>query len=93
MYATDDNNNSNHDNDSRRVLLQIEANFYSFVDTMLEFKRYNCAETVPLPELSAIQSLCRLLESFTFNGLAIEVPDRMELEKYNYILKLWFLFW
>lgn len=60
---------------------------------MLEFKKLNCVETIPLPELSAIVTLCTLLEYFTFNDLAIEIPTGLKSDDYDNLIKLWFLFW
>lgn len=60
---------------------------------MLEFKRLNCVETIPLPELSSIQSLCKLLECFTFKDLAKRIPVGIEEEEYANLIRIWFLFW
>lgn len=60
---------------------------------MIEYKNLNCIETIPLPELNSIQSLCKLLECFTFNDLATEIPTGLENNDYEYLIKLWFLFW
>jgi len=60
---------------------------------MLEFKRTNCVETIPLPELSGIESLCKLLEYFTFDNIAVKIPVGLEDDDYAYLINLWFLFW
>jgi len=60
---------------------------------VLEFKNLNCVETVPLPELSSIITLCTLLECFTFNDLAIKMPTGLNSDDYDHLIKLWFLFW
>lgn len=60
---------------------------------MLEFKKSNCVETILLPELSAVQSLCTLLEYFTFDDLAVQEPDGFEDGEYEFLIKIWFLFW
>lgn len=59
----------------------------------LEFKKLNCVETVPLPELSSIESLCKLLECFTSEHLSNNIPAGLINDDYEYIIKLWFLFW
>lgn len=60
---------------------------------MLEFKQLNCVETVPLPELSGIVTLCTLLECFTFSDLALKTPTGLKPDEYDHLIKLWFLFW
>lgn len=60
---------------------------------MLEFKKWNCVETIPLPELCAVVSLCKLLESLTFDDLAEKIPDRLINDDYNFLIKIWFIFW
>lgn len=65
--------------------------FASHVNVTLEFKRRNCEELVPVPELSAVQSLCKLLEVFATpqNGVTL-AEDR---EAFSSICKMWFFFW
>jgi hypothetical protein len=60
---------------------------------VLEFKKLNCVETVPLPELSSIITLCTLLECFTSNDLAHNTPTGLQPDDYEHLIKLWFLFW
>lgn len=71
----------------------MNINFRKYLNNMLEFKKMNCIETIPLPELSSVQSLCKLLECFTFNDLAIKIPVGVDQNDYEYLLKIWFLFW
>ncbi|XP_026819508.1 dynein heavy chain 2, axonemal-like [Rhopalosiphum maidis] len=70
----------------------VKKNFNKYVTAVLEFKRLNCVETVPLPELSSIVTLCTLLECFTSNDLAINTPTGLEPDDYEHLIKLWFLF-
>lgn len=60
---------------------------------MLEFKKLNCIETIPLPELSSIESLCKLLVCFTSKNLAVQIPIGLSDDDYDYLIKIWFLFW
>lgn len=71
----------------------MEHNFKKYINDVLEFKQYNCVETVPLPELSSIVSLCKLMEHFTFKNLANEIPPGLSPEDYEYLINIWFLFW
>lgn len=71
----------------------MDTNFKKYLNNLLEFKRINCIETIPLPELNSVQSLCKLLECFTFKNLAIKVPVGVEENDYEYLLKILFLFW
>ena len=65
--------------------------FEKFVDKILQFKRLHCEETIPVPELNAVQSLCKLLEVLATSKNGVELlKDR---EEFNAICKMWFLFW
>lgn len=61
------------------------------MDKILEFKRVNCEEIVPVPELNAIQSLCKLLEVLATRKNGVELRDNPD--DYSKICKNWFLFW
>lgn len=65
--------------------------FESHVNAALEFKRKNCEELIPVPELNAIQSLCKLLEVFATPQNGVELgEDRVA---FSIICKMWFFFW
>ncbi|XP_051176804.1 dynein axonemal heavy chain 2 [Leptopilina boulardi] len=52
--------------------------FERYVDKILEFKRLNCEEIVQVPELNAVQSLCKLLQVLAIqkNGIIFrDDPD------------------
>ncbi|XP_025195967.1 dynein heavy chain 2, axonemal [Melanaphis sacchari] len=72
--------------------INVKKNFNKYVTAVLEFKQLNCVETVPLPELSSIVTLCTLLEYFTFNDLALKTPTGLKADDYDHLIKLWFLF-
>jgi len=65
--------------------------FESHVDVTLEFKKHNCEEVVPIVELNAIQSLCKLLEVFATPQNGVELGDDYEI--FIFICKMWFFFW
>lgn len=66
--------------------------FDLYIGPILNFKRHYCEETVPVPELSSVAALCKLLSILATpeNGLPKEPED---IESYEYLAKLWFLFW
>ncbi|XP_050531221.1 dynein axonemal heavy chain 2 isoform X2 [Daktulosphaira vitifoliae] len=70
----------------------IRDHFDNYINKMLFFKKKHCTETIPVPELSSIVSLCKLLECFTFEQIAVKIPDNLDEEKYFYLTKIWFIF-
>ncbi|KAL6445588.1 hypothetical protein ACFW04_000847 [Cataglyphis niger] len=64
--------------------------FESHVNATLEFKRKNCEEPVPVPELNAIQSLCKLLEIFATPQNGVELGE--DHAAFSTICKMWFFF-
>nr|XP_012223058.1 PREDICTED: dynein heavy chain 2, axonemal-like [Linepithema humile] len=64
--------------------------FTSHVNVTLEFKRRNCEELVPVPELSAVQSLCKLLEVFATPQNGVELGE--DRDAFSSICKMWFFF-
>lgn len=62
-----------------------------FVDSTLNFKRTKCTETVPVPELNLVQSLCKLLEVLATPKNGVEMGE--DPDAYSSICKTWFLFW
>lgn len=65
--------------------------FGSRVDVTLEFKRRNSEELVPVPELNAVQSLCKLLEVFATPQNGVELGEDRDI--FSNICKMWFIFW
>nr|XP_034179953.1 dynein heavy chain 2, axonemal [Osmia lignaria] len=69
---------------------EMRNRFEEHVDPTLEFKRLKCEELIPVPELNAVQSLCKLLEVLATPQNGVEfVGDR---DSFNIICKMWFLF-
>ncbi|KAG7190743.1 hypothetical protein KM043_006815 [Ampulex compressa] len=60
------------------------------VDVTLEFKRQKCEEPVPVPELNAVQSLCKLLEVLATPENGVEVGD--DRDAFSIICRIWFFF-
>ncbi|XP_072759448.1 dynein axonemal heavy chain 2 [Anoplolepis gracilipes] len=69
---------------------EMNQQFESHVNAVLKFKRKNCEEPVPIPELNAIQSLCKLLEVFATPQNGVELgADRAA---FSLMCKMWFFF-
>ncbi|KMR01925.1 dynein heavy chain axonemal [Lasius niger] len=64
--------------------------FESHINATLEFKRKNCEELVPVPELNAIQSLCKLLEVLATPQNGVELGE--DRGAFSIICKMWFFF-
>lgn len=65
--------------------------FDSRIDVTLEFKRRNCEELVPVFELNAVQSLCKLLEVLATPQNGVELSE--DHDTFSNICKMWFIFW
>lgn len=65
--------------------------FKGRVNVTLEFKRHNCEEIVPVPELNAVQSLCKLLEVLATPQNGVELGE--DRDAFSNICKMWFFFW
>ncbi|XP_076632445.1 dynein heavy chain 2, axonemal kl-2 [Colletes latitarsis] len=64
--------------------------FGEYVNDTLEFKRNRCEELVPVPELNAVQSLCKLLEVLATPENGVEFTG--DKDAFAVICKMWFLF-
>ncbi|XP_066581151.1 dynein axonemal heavy chain 2 [Prorops nasuta] len=60
------------------------------VDNTLTFTRYKCEEPVPVSELHAVQSLCKLLEVLATPENAVQLED--DRDAYSTICRIWFIF-
>lgn len=60
------------------------------LDPILEFKKANCAEPVPVCELNSVISLCNLLDCFATKENGVNPADSELLETFG---KMWFMFW
>jgi len=65
--------------------------FESHVNVTLRFKQRNCEEVVPVTELNAVQSLCKLLEVLATPQNGVELGEDRDV--FSNICKMWFLFW
>lgn len=70
---------------------QMNQLFETHVNATLEFKRRHCVELVPILELNAVQSLCKLLEILATPQNGVEVGDDYDL--FAFTCKIWFFFW
>lgn len=72
------------------VNFQMQMYFDRYLQQILDYKRNNCEEPVPICELNGVISLCNLLECFATkqNGVDPENAD-----DFDTMSKLWFLFW
>ena len=64
--------------------------FNTYIAVILDFKRLNCQEIVPIPELAAVRSLCKLLECLATKE---NIPDPSDEDLFQTMTKLWFIFW
>ncbi|KAG5316465.1 DYH2 protein, partial [Acromyrmex insinuator] len=64
--------------------------FENHVNVTLRFKLRNCEEVVPVTELNAVQSLCKLLEVFATPQNGVELGE--DLFVFSNICKMWFFF-
>lgn len=62
-----------------------------FVDKILEFKQMKCKEIIPIPELNAVESLCKLLEIFATSQNGVELGEDKDV--FDLMCRLWFLYW
>lgn len=69
--------------------LQLQKLFDKFLKDMLEFKRLNCKELMPVMELSGVIGLCRLLDCFCTKEFGVDPAD---MDSFITCSKLWFLF-
>lgn len=65
--------------------------FESHVNVTLEFKRRNCEELVPILELNAVQSLCKLLQVLATPQNGVELGE--DRDAFAVICRLWFFYW
>lgn len=82
-----------HDRLSVTPYEQVNQLFEKYVNATLEFKRRNCNEPVPILELNAVQSLCKLLDVLATPQNGVELSDYEDYDGFSVICKLWFFFW
>ncbi|CAL7938030.1 unnamed protein product [Xylocopa violacea] len=71
-------------------IAQMRRLFDEYVDDTLEFKRRKCEELVPVPELNAVQSLCKLVEVLATPENGVEFTG--DVDMFANICKMWFFF-
>ncbi|XP_043512192.1 dynein axonemal heavy chain 2 [Frieseomelitta varia] len=64
--------------------------FNAHVDATLEFKRRKCEDLVPVPELNAVQSLCKLLEVLATPENGVQFTG--DVDMFANICRIWFFF-
>ncbi|XP_076240945.1 dynein heavy chain 2, axonemal kl-2 [Calliopsis andreniformis] len=64
--------------------------FDEHVDNTLTFKRLTCEELIPVPELNAVQSLCKLLQVLATPDNGVEFTG--DKDSFTNICKIWFFF-
>ncbi|XP_011309286.1 dynein heavy chain 2, axonemal [Fopius arisanus] len=69
---------------------EMKKLFHQFVDELLIFKKEKCSETIPIPELNAVESLCKLLTIFATAENGVELTTNRE--EFNFLCKILFLF-
>ncbi|XP_017772772.1 PREDICTED: dynein heavy chain 2, axonemal [Nicrophorus vespilloides] len=69
------------------TLMKYYFNYY--LNTILEFKRLNCQETIVTSELNLVVSFCKLLEMFATKENGIDITNE---ETFEDMIKIWFLF-
>lgn len=70
---------------------QMRKLFAEHVNATLNFKRRRCEELVPVPELNAVQSLCKLIQVLATPENGVEFTG--DKDSYANICKMWFFFW
>lgn len=70
---------------------QMNKLFEDRINVTLEYKRYNCEEFIPVHELNAVQSLCKLLEVLATPQNGVELGE--DRDAFSNICKMWFFFW
>ncbi|XP_065175861.1 dynein axonemal heavy chain 2-like isoform X2 [Sycon ciliatum] len=74
----------------QRSIEPLRRLFDKHVPSLLEFKRVNCKETIPVAEINSITSLCTLVDALATAENGVNASD--DEETYLRMLELWFLF-
>ncbi|XP_069015317.1 dynein axonemal heavy chain 2 [Embiotoca jacksoni] len=67
----------------------LELLFEKYLQSTLNFKKANCKELIPITELNAVTSLCRLYDSLAKSSSGVKTSDTENLGK---MVELWFIF-
>ncbi|XP_043277760.1 dynein axonemal heavy chain 2 [Venturia canescens] len=76
--------------DQPEFVEQMNEHFEWYVDKILEFKQLRCKEIIAIPELNAVESLCKLLDIFATRDNGVELGDDKDV--FDLMCRLWFLF-
>ncbi|XP_049764343.1 dynein axonemal heavy chain 2 [Schistocerca cancellata] len=68
---------------------EMRSYFERYGTLILDYKRLNCVETVPISDFNAMTSLCKLLECLATKENGINPADE---DNFPLMVKLWFLF-
>ena len=60
-----------------------------YIKPILQFKRQNCNELVPIVELNGIKSMCNLFDAFATKENGVDPPGD---ENFSRMCEMWFLF-
>ncbi|XP_034934334.1 dynein heavy chain 2, axonemal [Chelonus insularis] len=76
--------------DKPEFVEEMDRLFKQYVDKVLTFKKEKCHEIIPVSELNAVESLCKLLEVLATPENGMNSTD--DRDNFNLMCKLWFLF-
>ncbi|KAL5004476.1 hypothetical protein ScPMuIL_017932 [Solemya velum] len=68
---------------------ELKRLFEKYLVKLLDFKKHNCNELIPIAEMNGVTSLCKLFDSLATveNGV-----DKSDAENYVRMIELWFQF-
>ncbi|XP_014244414.1 dynein heavy chain 2, axonemal isoform X2 [Cimex lectularius] len=69
----------------------MKMHFDRYVNTLIKFKRTHCTETVPIPDICSVATLCKLLEILAPLDKCWD-KTKKDYETLRYGTKVWFLF-
>ncbi|KAL3846382.1 hypothetical protein ACJMK2_017380 [Sinanodonta woodiana] len=73
----------------KQLVEELRRLFDKFLVRILEFKRINCQELIPIAELNGVTSLCKLFDSLATQENGVDPSDQ---ENYVRMVELWFQF-
>ncbi|XP_062240587.1 dynein axonemal heavy chain 2 [Platichthys flesus] len=70
-------------------VVHLKSLFEKYMEKTLNFKKNNCKELIPITELNAVISFCRLYDSLATSSNGVNISDTEDL---GTMVKLWFIF-
>nr|XP_019958870.1 PREDICTED: dynein heavy chain 2, axonemal [Paralichthys olivaceus] len=67
----------------------LKSLFDKYMESTLNFKKCNCKELIPITELNAVTSFCRLYDSLATPSNGVNTSDTEDLGR---MVELWFIF-